>query len=227
MDSAEFKDYPIDAIPRALGFIEKHAMQSINIDGARHHRGWNIPLKAVREAVINAVVHADYSQSGTPMRIAIFDNRIEIDNPGLLRFGLTITDIKQGISKLRNPVIGRIFHAAGLIERWGSGIQRIISTCLEGGFPEPKFEEIATHFRVTIFTTQQKDKYAVDSVNQSIINLLKQYRGGLTTSGIASVIKLSTRATRTRLLYLIELGLIAELASSEKDPTRLYFIKSI
>lgn len=227
VDNAEFKDYPIDAIPRLLGFIEKHAMQSIHIDGARHHRVWNIPLKAVREAVINAVVHADYSQSGAPIRVAIYDNRIEVDNPGLLRFGLTITDIKQGISKLRNPVIGRIFHTAGLIERWGSGIQRIISTCLEGGFPEPKFEELATHFRVTIFTTQEKDKHVVDSVNQSILELLKQNGDGLTTARIASTIKLSTRAIRTRLLHLIELGLVAELASSEKDPTRLYFIKSI
>ena len=227
VDNAEFKDYPIDAIPRLLGFIEKHAMQSIHIDGAKHHRVWNIPLKAAREAVINAVVHADYSQSGAPIRIAIYDNRIEIDNPGLLRFGLTITDIKQGISKLRNPVIGRIFHTAGLIERWGSGIQRIISTCLEGGFPEPVFEEIATHFRVIIFTAQKKNKQVVDALNQSILDLLKQNDNGLTTAMIASVIKLSTRAIRTRLLHLVELGLIAELASSQKDPTRLYFIKSI
>ncbi|WP_051555274.1 ATP-binding protein [Legionella fairfieldensis] len=102
------------------------------------------------------MVHADYSQLGTPIRIAIFDDRIEIENPGLLRFGLTIPDIKQGISKLRNRIIGRIFHAIGLIERWGSGIQRIISSCQEGGFPEPKFEEIATHFRVTMACPQVK-----------------------------------------------------------------------
>lgn len=225
-DNAEFKDYPIDAIPRILGFVEKHAMQSIHIDGTRHHRVWNIPLKAVREAVINAVVHADYSQRGSPIRVAIFDDRIEVDNPGLLRFGLTITDIKQGISKLRNPIIGRIFHAVGLIERWGSGIPRIISTCLEGGFPEPDFEEIATHFRVTIYTAQKKDNYVVDAMNRAIIDLLNQYSDGMTTSGIANTIKLSTRATRTRLLHLIELGLVAELASSEQDPTRLYFIRA-
>ncbi len=227
VDSAEFKDYPIDAIPRLLEFIEKHAMQSIHIDGAKHHRVWSIPLNAVREAVINAVVHADYSQNGTPIRVAIYDNRIEIDSPGLLRFGLTISDIKQGISKLRNPIIGRIFHEVGLIERWGSGIQRIISTCLEGGFPEPEFEELATHFRVTIFTNQDKDKHVVDTVNQSILDLLKENGDGLTTAMIARSIKLSTRTIRTRLLHLIALGLVAELTSSEKDPTRLYFIKFI
>lgn len=50
---------------------------------------------------MNAIVHADYSQQGAPIRIALFDDRIEIENPGLLPFGLTIEDM-QGVSKLRN-----------------------------------------------------------------------------------------------------------------------------
>jgi len=54
---------------------------------------------------MNAIVHADYAQQGAPIRIAIFDDRIEIENPGLLPFGLTIEDIMQGVSKLRNRVI--------------------------------------------------------------------------------------------------------------------------
>lgn len=226
LDSTEFHSYPINAVEEALRFVEKHAMQSINIEGIRHQKSWNVPVKAIREAIINAVVHADYSQLGTPIRIAIFDDRIEIENPGLLRFGLTIPDIKQGISKLRNRIIGRIFHTIGLIERWGSGIQRIISSCQEGGFPEPKFEEIATHFRVTIFTSRNKRTSLVDLTNQNIIELLKQHPNGLTTSKIATLIKLSVRATRTRLLKLIELGLVTEIASSPQDPHRLYFFNS-
>ena len=223
VDNAEFHNYPVKAIEEALGFIEKHSMQSLKIEGIRHQKSWNVPINAIREAIINAVVHADYSQHGTPIRVAIFDDRIEIDNPGLLRFGLTISDIKQGISKLRNRIIGRIFHTIGLIERWGSGIQRIISTCNEGGFPEPKFEEIATHFRVTIFTTRTKTAQKIDAINQTIIVLLKLHHEGLTTSKIAEEIKLSVRATRTRLLKLIELGLVTEIASSPQDPYRLYF----
>ena len=224
IDNAEFHSYPINAIEEVLRFIEKHAMQSIKIEGVRHQKSWNVPIYAIREAIINAVVHADYSQHGTPIRVAVFDDRIEIDNPGLLRFGLTIPDIKQGISKLRNPIIGRIFHTIGLIERWGSGIQRIISSCHEGGFPEPQFEEIATHFRVTIFTTRDTKTSLLDKNNQNVIDLLKQHPEGLTTSKIAEQIKLSVRATRTRLLKLIELGLVTEIASSPQDPQRLYFL---
>jgi predicted HTH transcriptional regulator len=87
----------------------------------------NLPPVAVREAVINAVARADYAQRGAPIRISIFDDRLEIENPALLRFGLTIEKLEYGVSKLRNCVIGRVFHALGLIEQWGSGIQRMIS----------------------------------------------------------------------------------------------------
>src|SRR3989338_11637348 len=119
---------------------------------SKHKKTWNLPLTAIREAVINAIVHADYAQLGSPIRLAIFDDRIEVENPGLLLFGLTIEEIKRGVSKLRNRVIGQVFYRLGLIERWGSGIRRIIDSCLEAGFAEPLFEEIGTHFRVTIFT---------------------------------------------------------------------------
>jgi len=226
IDNVEFHSYPIDAIEEVIKFIEKHAMQSLKIDGIRHQKSWSVPIHAVREAIINAVVHADYSQHGTPIRVAIFDDRIEIDNPGLLRFGLTIPDIKQGISKLRNRIMGRIFHTIGLIERWGSGVQRIIGSCREGGFPEPKFEEIGTHFRVTIFTNRSKKTSILDPINQKVIELLNQHSEGLATNKIAEQINLSVRATRTRLLKLIELGLVIEVASSPQDPQRLYFTSS-
>ena len=55
---------------------------------------------SVREAVISAVAHADYAQRGAPIRISIFDDRLEIENPGLLLFGLTVADLAHGISKL-------------------------------------------------------------------------------------------------------------------------------
>jgi ATP-dependent DNA helicase RecG len=67
-------------------------------------------LGILREAVINALVHTDYSQRGAPIRVAFFDDRIDIENPGILLPGMTIEDMKQGISKIRNPVIARVFR---------------------------------------------------------------------------------------------------------------------
>lgn len=223
-DSKSFKSHLIIAVHDAIGFIKKHAQQSIQIDNVRHTKSWTVPFIAIREAVINAVVHADYSQKGSPIRIAIMDDRIEIDNPGLLYFGLTISDIKSGISKLRNRVIGRIFHSIGLIERWGSGIQRIISSCEDGGFPTPKFEELGSHFRVTIYTNRVNAIQQQDAVNEEILRYLKENPKGMSTAAIAEKISLSTRATRTRLLKLIDKGFVTELASSSQDPNRLYFL---
>jgi len=223
-DTQEITSYPIIAISEVMDFIKKHAMHGIEIKGMQHTETWSMPLTAIREAIVNAVVHADYSQRGSPIRLAIFDNRIEIENPGLLLFGLTIDEIKRGVSKLRNRVIGQVFYRLGLIERWGSGIKRIIDSCLEAGFDEPLFEEIGTHFRVTIFT-QTVQKSQLNETDQAIIDVLKK-ANGLSTKEIAAVINKSQRLTRTRLITLIEKGLVIEIGKGINDPKRKYFYKS-
>lgn len=220
VDSVAIHEYPIKAIENVLAFIEKHTMKAIEIKRIKHEVRSNVPMIALREAIINAVVHSDYSQCGAPIRVAIFDDRIEIENPGLLPFGLTTEDIKRGVSKLRNRTIGKIFNKFGLIEQWGSGISRMFSSCEEAGFPEPKFEELGIHFRVTLFSNEI-GKPKLDQKDSAIISAL-QYTEGLNTQAIAVKIKLSPRATRTRLIRLIDLGYVVEIASSSQDPNRIY-----
>ena len=70
--------------------------------------------------MVNAVVHADYSQKGAPIRISFFDDRIEIENPGILLPGLTVEDMLQGVSKLRNRVIARVSPGTDVSEQMGS-----------------------------------------------------------------------------------------------------------
>jgi ATP-dependent DNA helicase RecG len=91
-------------------FLKKHAMRGADFSETRRRDVWSIPLGILREAVINALVHTDYSQRGAPIRVAFFDDRIDIENPGILLPGMTIEDMKQGISKIRNPVIARVFR---------------------------------------------------------------------------------------------------------------------
>ncbi len=222
-DSIEIHDYPVVAIESALAFVQKHATLSLEIDAAKRTETWNIPLKAVREAIINAVTHADYAQTGSPIRLSIFQDRLEIENPGLLPFGLTIEEISLGVSKLRNRVIGRIFNELKLIEQWGSGIQRILSTCEENGLAKPKFEEIGTHFRVTIYIEKSRT-LQLDEHDQAILNLL-QGSNGMSTHDIANKIKLSTRAIRPRLASLVERGCIIQVSSGPHDPSKRFFIK--
>jgi predicted HTH transcriptional regulator len=220
VDSRDLHGYPAEAIDEVLEFVSRHASRGLAIDGARHKERWEVPLLAVREAVINAVVHADYSQEGAPVRVAFFDDRIEVESPGLLPPGLTIEDIRQGVSKLRNRVIGRVFRELGLIEQWGSGIQRMTAACRELGLDEPRLEEVGTHFRVTIPLIATGAK-AMDEVETKILDYLKR-AGPLPTSRIASFLGLSTRATRTRLNVLVGKGVIVPLGKSARDPRRKY-----
>lgn len=118
--------------------------------------------------------------------------------PGLLPFGLTVEDLRRGVSKVRNRVIGRVFHALGLIEQWGSGVQRMTAACRDAGLPAPVFEEIGTRFRVTV-STERTGPPALDETDQVILDALAGGVGRL-TSEIAKAIDLTPRATRTRLV---------------------------
>jgi predicted HTH transcriptional regulator len=221
VDQADVRSFPVQAVEEAIAFIAKHSVHGADIGPVRRTEKWNLPPAAVREAVINAVVHADYAQRGAPIRVSIFDDRLEIENPGLLPFGLTIEDISQGVSKLRNRVIGRVFHALGLIEQWGSGIQRMSAACREAGLEAPVFEELATRFRVTIRTTPGR-RFTRDETDETILALVSS-SAGLLTSEIADAIKLTTRATRTRLARLVGRGLLREVGTGPQDPRRRYF----
>lgn len=222
VDSAEFRTPLVQAIEAAVAFVEKHSLRHADIGRLRRTDRWSIPPLAVREALVNAVAHADYAQRGAPIRVSIFDDRLEVESPGLLPFGLTVEDLPHGVSKLRNRVIGRVLNAMGLIEQWGSGVQRMISACREAGLPDPVFEEVATRFRVTL-RLERVNRPTLDETDQTILDVLSDGSGRL-TSELAVLIGLTPRATRTRLVRLVGNGLIRELGTSPQDPKRRYFL---
>ncbi len=224
LDSTEIRSYLPAAAEQAILFLQRHMRREAVIGSVRRTDHWTYPVVAVREALMNAIVHADYAQRGAPIRIALFDDRLEIENPGLLPFGLTIEDIQRGISKLRNRTLGRVFQELRLIEQWGSGIQRMTAACLDRGLDAPIFEEIGTHFRVTLSAVPRRAP-SRDARDEAILSALAASADrGLSTSQIAKKIKLSARAARTRLASLVERGLIVEIGSGPQDPHRRYHL---
>jgi predicted HTH transcriptional regulator len=147
-----------------------------------------------------------------------------VENPGLLPFGLTLEDLPRGISRLRNRVSGRPFHALGLIEQWGSGIQRMTAACRDAGVVPPMLEEIGNRFRATLWL-EQVGATALDETEQAVLATLSDGTGRV-TSEVAKVIGLTPRATRTRMIRLVERGLVREVGTSPQDPKRRYFISS-
>ena len=82
VDHAEIRSHPVKAVEEAIAFVHKHLTQGAEIGDVRRSDRWSLPPIAIREAVINAVAHADYSQHGAPIRISIFNDRLEVENQG-------------------------------------------------------------------------------------------------------------------------------------------------
>lgn len=223
LDSQKITSFFPQAVEEVLTFLKKNMRVGLKIEDARHQELWEIPKIALREAVINAIVHTDYSLRGAPIRISIFQDRVEIENSALLPWGLTFADLKSGVSKLRNPVIARIFNEIGLIEQWGSGIKRMTKACLEAGLDEPIFEEIGPRIRVTFYKGKVNQPIIYD-LDQIILGVLS-FCGPLSTSQITNCVNISRRSVINRLSGLVNKGYIIEIAQSPTDPKKQYSLK--
>ena len=167
------------AVESIMLFLKKHAMRGADFTEARRKDVWSIPLTLLREAVINALVHSDYSQRGAPIRIAFFDDRIEIENPGILLPGMTMEEMRMGVSKIRNHVIARVFRKLNLIEQWGSGVRRIYSEALALGLPEPQFLEVGMRLRVVVrFVELVATTQVTEQVTEQVERFLACLRDG-------------------------------------------------
>ena len=172
LDSVDLTGPSLPAMVRgAMAFIDGHFARRTVIAGLTHQLQRPVPLAAVREALVNAAVHADYSQRGGPIRVALFNDRLEIETPGLLPFGLAVEDLSTGVSRVRNKVIARTFKELGFIEQWGSDIGRILDEITAAGLAAPTFEEIGERFRVT-FTTTEVDQPKLSADHQTILRTL-------------------------------------------------------
>jgi len=173
-DHIDINDPLPSAVDSIMLFLKKHAMRGADFSEVRRKDLWSIPIDILREVVINALVHSDYSHRGTPIRIAFYDDRIEIDNPGLLLPGMTIDDMKQGVSQIRNPVIARVFRELDLIEQWGSGVPGILREAQELDLPEPKIIEIGMQLRFIVFLreplplTRQQSRKAQNDTQRGV-----------------------------------------------------------
>ena len=221
LDQQDIRCGLIQALFEAETFIDKHNDRVGHFGGLQRYDAYRIPKLALRELLVNAVVHADYSQRGAPIRIAIYDDRITIENPGILVAGLDISDLVKGVSRLRNRVFGRVYKELNLIEQWGSGISRANAACKEQGLPTLEFKEIANRFRVTIYLNAVEAP-TVDVRDQKILKFLNEHEEGLSTKVLSERIGLSDRATRSRLKNLLERGFVQVIGTSSNDPHRVF-----
>jgi ATP-dependent DNA helicase RecG len=185
-DMHDFEGTIIDQRDDALRFAEKYIKRSAKIVGTERLETFDYPIEAIREAITNALCHRDY-RINSNIQLRIFEDRIEIWGCGPLPKPLKIEDLKVEHESIRiNPLIAECLFKIGFIEKWGTGTQRIIESCIEQGLPEPLFEiksgslvviirkyKFTTLVKINISERQQK---AVDYllVHKKITN--KEYR---------------------------------------------------
>ncbi len=218
IDSLSLNTDLFTEVDEIIAFIKKHLMVEYIITGEpQRTERFDYPLDAIREIVINMIVHRDYRDSSGSI-IKIFDNRIEFYNPGKLFGGITIQDLLSGnySSKTRNKLIAKAFKEIGLIERYGSGINRIRKICREYGTVEPVFNEVANGFLVILYKEKRNDPVN-DPVNERqkiILELIKADRF-ITKELIAEKCKISLETIKREIRKLKKRNLIKRLGSDK------------
>ena len=148
LDRRDFNEDIVNNIDGAMNFLKQYIPVKYEMTGApRRKEIPEIPYDALREAIINAVAHRDYFEKGANVMVEMFDDRIEITNPGGLVKGLRPEDFGKK-SVLRNPNIANLLHRIEYIEKMGTGISKIRKLIKSAGLPRVKFE-FNTFFTVT------------------------------------------------------------------------------
>lgn len=141
LDRKEYDGDLFSQLEQAEAFIKNHLHLRGEIKGLQRTDTYELPEAALREALINAVIHRDYTNQGRDIKVGIYDDIVNIVSPGGFPNTLTAADLSEGRSEIRNRVVARIFKELGYIEQWGSGLQRIKASCLNQGLEEPLIRE--------------------------------------------------------------------------------------
>ena len=157
-----------------------------------------IPEKALREAIVNALIHRKYSIPGA-IKIAIYDSRCEIFNLGSFPGVVDVTNLGDGTTYLRNPVIAKIARKMGLAEKMGSGIRLIFDSIKKAKLRKPEYHEEGDFVKIIFFF--EPDSNPSMSSEETILNLIKM-KGELTIKDVVNHLKVS-RNTATRKLNLL------------------------
>ncbi len=152
LDQQELESNVVRAVTESVDFIKKNTRLAFELTGEPAHKEkWEYPITALREALINALIHRDYHDPGN-IQVRIFDASLEIWSPGLLPKELTITNLENESRSIpKNRVLYKFFKHLKLIEGWGSGFKRMVEGCIAYGCPKPIFEEKAGAFVISFF----------------------------------------------------------------------------
>lgn len=150
---------------QAYDFVLRHINKGATVKGVYTVSRWEYPIKAVREIIRNAVVHRDYSLLGKDIKVAIYDDMIEVTSPGLLPPSIDYSDMEARQSDARNKIIAPTFKRMGIIDQWGNGLKLVAEEMKN--YPEIalQWKEVGLSFQVQFVKKNyedNKEKYITD-----------------------------------------------------------------
>ncbi|MCK5699330.1 MAG: putative DNA binding domain-containing protein, partial [Candidatus Aenigmarchaeota archaeon] len=223
IDSSDLRGTLPQMIENALIFVKRNIRLSSKVVGVSSKYQYEYPLDAVREAIINGVTHRDYNERGSTVRVAIFDDRIEIISPGSLPHGVTFDNNKH---KLRNTVIGHMMYDIGLIEKWGSGIPKMRRLMKEQGLDEPVFTDsgdIVVTFRgpgESILELIKKPEIQLNERQKEALKYISEY-GKVKREEYSKLFGCSERTAFNDLNNLFSVGIIEKTGGGKYTYYRL------
>ncbi|MBI4881355.1 MAG: putative DNA binding domain-containing protein [Planctomycetes bacterium] len=160
LDRKDFDGGIVADIEDAMRFVARNTRAAWKIEAVQRQDIPEYPMKGLREAIINAVMHRDWYMDGANVFVELYTDRIEVVSPGGLPKGMTLADLGKK-SVRRNAVIADLLHRIDFIEKAGTGVKRIRDEARDGGYPEPVWE--TSGFTTAIFRPNPEVRAAVEA----------------------------------------------------------------
>lgn len=227
-DRKELTGSLLTQLEDAYSYIDQFNRTRAEFEGLDRIDKRDYPGEALREALLNAITHRDYSFSGSTL-ISIFDDRIELVTIGGLVRGLTFDDIMLGVSALRNQNLANVFYRLNLIEAYGTGILKINESYADCAV-KPQFEVTDNAFKITLpnsnYAGERKDMATPPKVKgkvdrQEILLRLAEERGYIVRKNVEGALKVSQATAILILRDMVEKGLLIKEGSGKLQKYRI------
>lgn len=198
---------------------QKFLTRTIEFEGMHRIEKGEYPIAAIREMLLNALVHRNFM--GSSIQIRVYDDKISIWNEGSLPAGLTLDALKRShSSRPRNPIIADVCFKGGYIDAWGRGTIKIIDTCKQAELPEPEMKELDGGFIITLFkdnlTSEQLTKLGLNGRQIKAVLFVKE-KGKITNSEYQILNEISDRTALRDIDELTQKGIL--IKEGEKKGT--------
>ena len=213
IDQASYDGDIIESIELVMGFIQRNIRLGATIGELYRENKWQYPLLAIREVLINAVLHRDYAVAGSDIKLAIYDDMVEITSPGVLN--IDKQKLGHGYSELRNPNLGLLFKKLNLIEQWGTGFEKIYQSLKDYPNIQVSIDDDSNYVQIQFAIKQEATQEATQETTQEQIVKLLKLDSHLTRVQLARKLAKSETTIKEHLASLKKKGKITRIGSTK------------